>query len=45
MYKFYYYNKAYTLNGYIHNMYYSLLMQTVRVDLVLFINMVKVRGD
>jgi hypothetical protein len=45
MYKFHCRDEAYTPNGYMRNMYHSLLMQTVRADPVLFVNMVKVRGD
>ena len=45
MYKFYYHDKAYTSNGYMRNMYHSLLIQTVRADPTLFVNMVKLRGD
>ena len=45
MYKFHCRGKAHTSDGYMRNMYYSLLMQTVRADPVLFVNMVKLRGD
>jgi hypothetical protein len=45
MYKFHCRDKAHTSDGYMRNMYHSLLMQTVRADPTLFVNMVKLRGD
>ncbi len=45
MYKFYCHDKAHTPDGYMYNMYHSLLIQTVQVDPTLFVNIVKLQGD